>query len=363
MGLLVPNGPAFAHWSDNLRFASPDGFIGVGSAVVPGASNADGSAVTLLPALTHDCEYLVLAVSGFGLSGSNTSALLDILIDPAGGTSWSELISDLLCGFTVVIDYDALGNLGVPLMYHFPLWLPAGTSIGALARCAHGSAFANAPRVIAYAAGGNRNPASWWCGQRVETVGTFVAASSIGQAHTAAASVAITGAADNGSGLIRLTVASTTGMTTGDSVSVGGVGGTVEANGVWTITVISGTTFDLQGSTFANAYGSGGFLSRGVFSSWADLGSVTSARAGALQYSAQGPATAVTGRVYRFEFGAGSNQIGPCLYRGMGSIECGTHFFPGPVFCDIPAGAQMQVRAACGGTNPQGIDVSAYLVQ
>jgi hypothetical protein len=68
----------------------------------------------------------------------------------------------------------------------------------------------------------------------------------------------ITGAANNGSGLIRLTVASTTNIVTGNTVVVSGVLGTTEANGTWVVTTINGTTLDLQGSTFANAYTSGG---------------------------------------------------------------------------------------------------------
>lgn len=73
-------------------------------------------------------------------------------------------------------------------------------------------------------------------------------------------SVAVTDAADNGSGLIRLTVDSTSGFTTGDYKTIENVGGTTEANGDWTITVIDGTHIDLQGSTFANAYTSGGYV-------------------------------------------------------------------------------------------------------
>ena len=73
-------------------------------------------------------------------------------------------------------------------------------------------------------------------------------------------SIAVTGAADNGSGLVRLTVGSTTGWTTGDIKDVVDVGGTTEANGTWTITVIDGTHIDLQASTYANAYTSGGYI-------------------------------------------------------------------------------------------------------
>ena len=70
----------------------------------------------------------------------------------------------------------------------------------------------------------------------------------------------ISSAADNGSGLIRLTVNTTSGMITGQQVTIGDVVGTTEANGNWTITVISLTEIDLQNSTFANAYASGGYV-------------------------------------------------------------------------------------------------------
>ena len=69
--------------------------------------------------------------------------------------------------------------------------------------------------------------------------------------------VTITGAANNGSGLIRLTCASHP-FVTGDRVGVGNVGGVTNANNAWTITRISATQFDLQGSTFAGVYTTGG---------------------------------------------------------------------------------------------------------
>lgn len=67
----------------------------------------------------------------------------------------------------------------------------------------------------------------------------------------------VTGAADNGSGLIRIT-SSAHGLQTGDRIKIASVGGTTEANDTWTITKIDANTFDLVGSTFSNAYTSGG---------------------------------------------------------------------------------------------------------
>lgn len=71
----------------------------------------------------------------------------------------------------------------------------------------------------------------------------------------------VTGAANNGAGLIRLALNTTSGMTTGDAVFAGGINGTIEADTFgtpWYITVIDGTHIDLQGSTFTNAYVNGG---------------------------------------------------------------------------------------------------------
>jgi len=68
----------------------------------------------------------------------------------------------------------------------------------------------------------------------------------------------ITGAADNGGGLVRITTSGNHGLSTDDCINITGVAGTTEANGDWTITAVAGTTFDLQGSAFANPYTSGG---------------------------------------------------------------------------------------------------------
>lgn len=71
------------------------------------------------------------------------------------------------------------------------------------------------------------------------------------------ASLTIGGAANNGSGLVRIAVTGHA-LATGSRVTIAGVVGTTEANGTWTITVIDADHFDLQGSAYANAYVSGG---------------------------------------------------------------------------------------------------------
>lgn len=83
-----------------------------------------------------------------------------------------------------------------------------------------------------------------------------------------AANLPVTGAANNGSGLIRLAVLSTSRLTDLDFGTVSGVIGTIEANGLWQMHVIDGSHVDLVGSTFTNAYVSGGSVEAG------DLGQV-----------------------------------------------------------------------------------------
>lgn len=74
------------------------------------------------------------------------------------------------------------------------------------------------------------------------------------------AQVNVSNAVNNGSGLIKLTVNSTTDMATGQTWAVNGVVGTTEANGTWKINVLDATHIELQSSTFSNAYVSGGYL-------------------------------------------------------------------------------------------------------
>ena len=73
----------------------------------------------------------------------------------------------------------------------------------------------------------------------------------------------VTGAANNGSGLIRLALSpgynGPPALVTGGFLNVSAVGGTTEANGTWLITLVGdGVHVDLQNSVFVNAYTSSG---------------------------------------------------------------------------------------------------------
>jgi hypothetical protein len=72
------------------------------------------------------------------------------------------------------------------------------------------------------------------------------------------ASTAVTGAANNGGGEVRLTVTSTARFVDNSTLVVAGVGGTIEANGDWQAVIVDATHIDLPGSAFSNAWTAGG---------------------------------------------------------------------------------------------------------
>jgi hypothetical protein len=215
------------------------------------------------------------------------------------------------------------------------------------------------------AMGGNANPASWWCGQRVSAIGVD-AANSRGTSHTPAAGLTVSGAANNGSGLIRLTVTSNSVLQTGDVRTVNGVGGTTEANGIWTITRITATTYDLQGSTFTNTFTSSGAISSD-FSTWANLGSTLGEACGALQFAAMGehsfiPNSWGSGTQEEWQLGVGSVQVGPSLWRAVTSSENGWWVPTGPIFKRLAAGTQLMVRGRNSASSPPAKSICAWAV-
>jgi hypothetical protein len=279
---LITKPPAWAYCTTNLANTPSPSF---GTSVQASANNADGSSVAGISAITHDVEYLVICYQGYSSTGGNNSVLLDILIDPAGGTSWGStpLISDLLVG---CVNANTSQLIPGQNYYHFPIWIKSGSSIGMRARTAHTGS--NGGTVALFAYGGNANPSSWWCGTTVTEIG-INAASSQGTDHLA-----------------------------GDS---------------------------------------------SVFSSWTNFGSTLPYQTGALQFAVHGTNVTTTANNlnYHFEFGVGSTRIGHPILRFTNTNEGGWVINPAPIFCNLPAGTQLQVRGKCNST-AQTLDVAAYAV-
>lgn len=77
-------------------------------------------------------------------------------------------------------------------------------------------------------------------------------------------SLNVSGAVASPTGRIRITTSADHGLMTGNGVLVASVGGTVEANGTWTIEKVDADEFDLVNSTFANAYTAGGTVTNQI---------------------------------------------------------------------------------------------------
>jgi hypothetical protein len=91
----------------------------------------------------------------------------------------------------------------------------------------------------------------------------------------------VLGAANNGSGAIRLTLNAVSNANFAISgqnfIVVQGVVGTTEANGQWAVTIVDSTHIDLIGSTFVNAYVSGGAVGGALDAMTASLDSYSKA--------------------------------------------------------------------------------------
>jgi hypothetical protein len=97
-----------------------------GTSVIPGASNAEGSWTQLLTALAFEVHGILIRVSDGTQSGQIKNHLLDLGIDPAGGSSYTAVISNIVCGESALIT-----NTGSGHRYFFPLRIPSGATVAA----------------------------------------------------------------------------------------------------------------------------------------------------------------------------------------------------------------------------------------
>jgi hypothetical protein len=263
----------FSRQVDNLTGTPPAATVGTNFTAAAN-SGSNGTDTAVLSALAFDCYYFIIGIGGITGANVDGRASLDVRHDPAGGTSWATLISALVCGYSAV---PAAGVTGIGFWYHFPLFIPAGTSLGVRSRTSHTSNITSG-RVVMYCYGCPNRPDMWWCGSAVESLG-ISALSSTGTSHTP-----------------------------GNS---------------------------------------------GAFSSYASVGSVTTRRYGAIQFGVNGSDASSLAIGYYWEMGYGSNKLpgSPTFYNSSttGEVTARTGFGQ-PIFCDIPAGTQMQCRATGSGT-------------
>jgi hypothetical protein len=95
---------------------------------------------------------------------------MDIMYDPAGGTSWQVLIPNLIVGYRAASAATFAGMTP----YWFPLYIPRGSSIGARWQCLTDTSVD--PRCCVTLYGGPSKPGFWY-GTKVTDVGASTSTS------------------------------------------------------------------------------------------------------------------------------------------------------------------------------------------
>ena len=99
-----------------------------GTSVTP-AVGSKGSYAALGSALTDDAYGILININTNFASTASRNTVVDIGIDPAGGSSYSVVIPDLICGGSSAYTRNGGGN-----WYYFPLFIKAGSTVAARAQ-------------------------------------------------------------------------------------------------------------------------------------------------------------------------------------------------------------------------------------
>lgn len=147
-----------------------------GTSVTPGTSSSEGSFTQIASSsnIANDCYWLYLQVHGGATSATAKMHFLDIGVDPAGGTSYTAVLSNLAVGCSPAL--TVAGNRE----YLFPLFVKAGSSVAA--RIQGSAATAGTVFVMAKFWGQPANPESAPKGMFSETFGA--GASTLGTSFT-----------------------------------------------------------------------------------------------------------------------------------------------------------------------------------
>lgn len=137
-----------------------------GTSVTPGATNAEGSWTQIASAanIANEVCGILLWINGGNTTATQKDHLLDIGVDPAGGTSYTAKISNIVCG-------QSAAALNGGIWFYFPLNIMAGSTVAA--RIQGSSGTAGTVRVGATFYGRPTRPEFGRCGQYSETVGTI----------------------------------------------------------------------------------------------------------------------------------------------------------------------------------------------
>lgn len=134
-----------------------------GTSVTPGTSGAEGSWTQVLAALAQEVSMLYLRVSDSSATAPKNT-FLDIGWDPSGGTSYTEMISNIVVGSAA-----AITAAGAGLEFLFPIRIPQTAAVAVRARGVSGTPGTLRVGVRGY--GYRSAPWAFPVGQYAETIG------------------------------------------------------------------------------------------------------------------------------------------------------------------------------------------------
>lgn len=164
--------PINAFLTVTRNWAGPNGSQGVVVAV--GASNVKGAWVNAFGGtLTKDAYALEIMLwdQSTSNSGQVPASILDVGVDPAGGTTYTTVIPNLLVAFP----RSSGGNGGPGPAYTFPLAIKSGSSVALRAASASAAPGNYRARVAVYQ--DPTRPEAFRCGSWVSSVGVVAASS------------------------------------------------------------------------------------------------------------------------------------------------------------------------------------------
>lgn len=177
MGLMVPRWGFKHHASDHTQ----NGILAansVGPTITGSASaNTKSNTQAILSAVDFDVHLVAVGWSSINSGNQTRQAVGDLMYDPAGGTSWSVLVPDMLFGQNISVQALVCHNQ----IYVFPIYVPAGASFGLRHQCAQASV--NAAGSV-WVWGEPSRPELWWCGTKVEVLGVTTSGASAGTQFT-----------------------------------------------------------------------------------------------------------------------------------------------------------------------------------
>lgn len=140
-----------------------------GTSITPG-NNTMGSWASVISSasVTHDIWGFLININSVAVSATAKDCLVDIGIDPAGGSSYTTIIPTLLA--SCAAPYN-VGSGGV--WYFFPLWKKSGCTVAARAQV--NNATVGTARVFITLLGDPVHPETTRVGQSVEAIGVDTA--------------------------------------------------------------------------------------------------------------------------------------------------------------------------------------------